>query len=246
MDNMIYISMTGAKNVMYAQSTNSNNLANVNTYGFKADLDFFQSQPVYGPGEPSRAYAEDARAGFNHQAGSLVSTGHNLDVGIIGEGWIGVQAPDGTEAYTHRGDFRIDPNGLLTNGEGLLVLGNGGPIAIPPNESLLIGRDGTITIRPIGAAPGQLANIDRLLLVNPDSKTMQKGPDGLFRLQSGELAEPDAFVQVTPGAIESSNVNAVEAMVNMIEYARSFEAQTKIFKVAEEVDASTTKLMSIT
>lgn len=245
MDNMIYTAMTGAKNIMYAQSNNSHNLANVNTFGFKADLDFFKSEPVYGPGHPTRVYAEDAMAGFNHQAGTLVSTDNNLDVGIIGEGWIGVQAPDGTEAYTRRGDLHVDPNGLLTNGEGLLVLGNGGPISVPPNESLLFGRDGTITISPLGAGPGQLATIDRLLLVNPDIAEITKGQDGLFRLKSGENAEPDAFVQVTPGALESSNVNAVEAMVHMIEYARSFEAQIKLLKVAEEIDSATAKVMSI-
>lgn len=246
MDKLLYTAMTGAKNVLFAQSTNANNLANVNTYGFKADLDFFVSEPVYGPGHPTRVYAEDARAGFNIAAGSLIQTGYPLDIGITGEGWIGVQADDGSVAYTRRGDLRIDASGLLLNGEGRLVLGDSGPITVPPNESLIVGRDGTISIRPLGAGANELANIDRVLLVNPPEQDIVKGNDGLYRLKSGEQAEPDAFVQVTSGAIEASNVNSVEALVNMIEYGRNFESQIRFFQVAEDMDAQSARLMSLT
>ncbi|MEM7209395.1 MAG: flagellar basal body rod protein FlgF [Pseudomonadota bacterium] len=245
MDNLLYIAMSGAKNVLLAQNTNANNLANANTFGFKADLDYFSSEPVYGPGHPSRAYAEDSRAGFDKTAGSLIQTGNPLDIGIGGEGWIGVQSDDGTPAYTRRGDLRVDSSGLLLNGEGRIVLGNGGPITIPPNESLVIGRDGTISIRPLGGGADELANIDRILLVNPPAAEMYKGLDGLFRMKNGEEAEPDAFVQITSGAIEASNVNAVEAIVNMIEYSRSFESQVKFLKIAEDLDTASTRLMSL-
>ena len=245
MDNLLYVAMTGAKNVMLAQSTNANNLANTSTFGFKADLDYFQSQPAYGPGHPTRVFAEDRRAGFNNESGSLIQTGRDLDVGIAGEGWIGVQADDGSVAYTRRGDLHIDAAGLMSNGEGRLVLGNGGPISIPPNESLIIGGDGTISIRPLGAGPDQLASIDRLLLVNPPREEMYKGTDGLYRLASGEEAEPDAFVNVASGSVEVSNVNTVSALVNMIEYGRSFESQVKFFQVAEEMDNSAARLMSL-
>ena len=245
MDNLLYIAMTGAKNVMLAQATNANNLANANTFGFKADLDYFASEPVYGPGHPSRVYAEDMRAGVDVSPGSLIQTGNPLDIGIGGKGWIGVQADDGSTAYTRRGDMRVNAAGLLLNGEGRLVMGNGGPITIPPNESLVVGGDGTISIRPIGGAANELANIDRILLVNPPPTDMYKGKDGLFRMKSGEDAEPDAFVRVVSATIEASNVNAIDSLVSMIEYGRNFEAQVKFFKVAEEMDSRATSLMSL-
>ena len=245
MDNFLYIAMTGAKNVLLAQNTNANNLANANTFGFKSDLDYFSSQPVYGPGHPTRAFAEDSRAGVNTEAGSLIQTGRPLDIGIAGEGWIGVQADDGSVAYTRRGDLRVDASGILMNGEGRIVLGNGGAISIPPNESMVVGRDGSISIRPLGGGANELANIDRILLVNPDSEEIYKDTDGLFRLTSGEEAAPDAFVQITSGAIEASNVNGIEALVNMIEYSRSFESQVKMFRVAEEMDKQSARIMGL-
>ncbi len=245
MDSLLYIAMSGAKNVMLAQNTNANNLANSNTFGFKSDLDYFATEPVYGPGHATRAYSADRRAGVNTEAGSLIQTGRVLDVGIAGEGWIGVQAADGSLAYTRRGDLRVDASGLLLNGEGRVVLGNGGPITIPPNESVVVGSDGTISIRPLGGGANELANIDRIYLVNPPASEIFKGNDGLYRLKNGEAAEPSAFVRVTSGAIEASNVNAIEALVNMIEYGRNFESQIKLFQVAEEMDERSAQLMSL-
>lgn len=243
MDKLAYIAMTGAKNTLIAQSTNANNLANANTWGFKEDLDYFQSKPVYGPGHPSRAYSEDERAGFNPDAGSLIQTGRTLDVGVGGEGYMVVQTDEGLQGYSRRGDLRVDPNGLLKDGAGRLIIGNGGPIAVPPHESMVIGRDGTISIRPQGGGTAELVTLDRILLVNPAPDQLEKGDDGLLRMKDGSQAEPDAFVQVISGALESSNVNTVEAMVNMIEYARGFEAQTKFLKVAESVDEASSRLM---
>lgn len=245
MDNLVYIAMTGAKNTLIAQSSNANNLANANTWGFKEDLDYFASKPVYGPGHPSRAFAEDERAGFNPDAGSLIQTGRTLDVGVGGEGYMVVQTPEGVDGYSRRGDLRIDPNGLLVNGEGNMIMGNGGPIAVPPHESMVIGRDGTISIRPLGGGAAELVTLDRILLVNPTPDELVKGEDGLLHMADGSQAEPDAFVQVVSGTLESSNVNTVEAMVNMIEYARGFEAQSKFFKVAEKNDEASSRLMRL-
>lgn len=246
MDRLAYIAMTGAKNTLLAQSTNANNLANVDTVGFKADLDYFQSKPVYGPGAPTRAYAEDNRAGYESRSGTLQQTGNPLDIAINGEGWFAVQAKDGGTAYTRRGDLRTDPNGLLMNGAGQPLMGDGGPITLPPYEAVIVGKDGTVSVRPQGGAENELLQVDRLVLVNPEATEMEKGEDGLFRVKGGGDAEPDAYVHVSAGAIESSNVNAVEAMVNLIEYARNFEVQTKFFKVAEELDDRSARLMSLT
>ncbi len=245
MDHMLYLSMNGAENILLAQQNNSHNLANANTPGFKADLQAFRDLPVYGAGYASRAYSETSGYGHDYRSGSLQHTGRDLDVAISGEGWIAVQANDGTEAYSRRGDLRIDPNGLLTDGAGRPVLGNAGPIAVPPNETLVVGRDGTISIRPLGQAAATLANVDRIRLVNPPLASLSKGEDGLFRLPEGALAQPDAAVTLASGTLEASNVNSVDALVNMIEFARAFEAQIKLLEVAKATDESSASLMRL-
>jgi flagellar basal-body rod protein FlgF len=246
MDRMLYLAMTGAQQAMVAQSVNTNNLANVSTPGFRADLEQFRSMPVFGPGLPTRVYAMSERPAVDLTPGPVTSTGRELDVAVRGQGWIAVQAPDGSEAYTRAGDLRIDANGLLTTGNGLPVLGNGGsPIAIPPAEKLEIGADGTVSIRPVGQAANVLAEVDRIKLVNPDPAALVKGSDGLLRLADGGVAVADAAVQVTAGALEGSNVNAVEAMVNMIELARQYESQVKMMRTAKENDEATSQLMRL-
>lgn len=245
MDRFLYIAMNGAKNALHAQQANANNLANVSTVGFKAQLDHFATEAVYGPGYATRAYASDQDAGSDFAHGPVMTTGRDLDVTINNEGWFAVQADDGSTAYTRRGDFRIDPAGLLTNGAGQIVLGEGGPITIPEFESLVIGRDGTISIRASGQAANTLVALDRLRLVKPDVQNLQRGEDGLFRTRDGSQAAPDASVSVTNGALEASNVNTVDAMIKMMEYARFYETQVKLMSVANENDASAARLMRL-
>jgi flagellar basal-body rod protein FlgF len=247
MDRMLFLAMTTAKQTMHSQAVNSNNLANATTTGFKADLEQFRSMPVYGQGMPSRVYAMAERPGTDFTPGSFTTTGRDLDVALRGEGWLAVQAADGSEAYTRAGDLHIDANGILSTGTGLPVIGNnGGPIVVPPAETLEIGADGTISIRPIGQAPTVLAEVDRIKLVNPDAGELTKGKDGLIRMkQEGEVATADAAVQVTSGALEGINVNSIDAMVKMIELQRQYELQVKMMKTAKENDASTDSIMRL-
>lgn len=245
MDEMIYLAMTGAKQVEYAQSVNANNLANVSTVGFRADLHSFSSVPIEGPGVDSRVNAVVETYGTDHSVGSIVMTGRDLDIAVSGNGFIAVQAPDGSEAYTRAGDFRIGSGGLLTTGAGHLVLGNGGPVAIPDNASLTIGSDGTISVQPIGQGPETLATVDRIKLVNPDTALLAKDTDGLFRLPDDEIAAADASVTVTSGALEQSNVNIAETLVNMIELARVYEMQINIIKSAEEDADAAAQMMQL-
>lgn len=240
---MLYVAMSGAKQVMLAQQVNTNNLANVNTTGFRADLESFRSLPVYGPGYPSRVYAVAERPGTDFLSGSFTTTGRNLDVAVNGEGWIAVQASDGSEAYTRAGDLRVTVNGQLETGAGRPVLGNGGPVSIPPFENLEIGADGTISIQPLGQPANALAVVDRIKLVNPPLAQMEKGVDGLMRVKGGKGAAPDAAVRLASGVLESSNVNAVEAMIRMIELGREFESQIKMMRVAQENDAASAQMM---
>lgn len=245
MDRMLYVAMSGAKQTMLAQTANSNNLANASTDGFRADLATFQSLPVYGAGAATRVYAMAESAGVDTTNGTINSTGRDLDIAVSGEGWIAVQAPDGSEAYVRTGGLRVENGGVLKTAAGLSVLGNGGPIAIPPAEKIEIGPDGTISIQGIGQTPNALTVLDRIKLVKIDGASLVKGVDGLLRVRGGGQAAPDASVSIVSGALETSNVSTVEAMVNLISLARQYEAQVKIMKTAEETDNAATQLLSL-
>ncbi len=243
MDKYLYLAMNGAAQAMTAQQNNANNLAKVSTVGFKAALDHFQANPVVGPGHLDRVYSSTESAGADFKPGAVVNTGRDLDLAINGQGWFAVQAADGSTAYSRRGDFHIDPTGLLLNGANQVVLGDGGPITIPEFETLEIGRDGTISVRAAGQAANSLVAVDRIRLVNPDLAQLYRGEDGLFRTLDGAEVPADASISVTSGAIEGSNVNAVDAMVRMIDYARYYEQQVKLMKLAQENDAASARLM---
>ena len=240
---MVYVGMSGLKETMLAMANNSHNLANAATPGFLEDLNQFRSMPVFGGGHPTRVYALGERHGINFEPGDMQNTGRDLDVAVKGQGWIAVQARDGSEAYTRRGDLKIDANGLLTNGEGLPIMGERGPIALPQLEKLEIGEDGTISIRPLGQGAAELAVIDRIKLVNPPQQELTKGKDGLVRRKDGSDALADGTTELNRGHLEGSNVNAIEAMVKMIELARHFEFQVKMMKTAEELDSAAATIM---
>jgi flagellar basal-body rod protein FlgF len=243
MDRFLYIAMTGAKETLRAQTANNHNLANASTTGFRADLSAFQSRAVQGAGYASRVYATNATTGWDQTQGALVSTGRDLDVGVQGAGWIAVQADDGREGYTRAGDLRVDPSGLLMTGAGHTVLGEGGPISVPPNASVMIGADGTVSIVPIGQGPETSAQVGRIKLVNPPAESLMRGEDGLFRTRDGVDAPADAGVRLVSGALESSNVNVADAMVTMIELSRHFDLQVKAMRTAEENAAASAQLL---
>ena len=243
MDRMLYVAMSGAKETLHAQTATSNNLANASTTGFLADLQQFRSMPVYGEGKPTRVYALSERPATDFKHGSVQMTGRDLDVAVAGDGWLTVQANDGTEAYTRRGDLQVDPNGLIKTGNGLPLMGDGGPIAIPPADKITIGADGTISIVPQGGDPTQLAVVDRIKMVSPQYDQMEKGLDGLMRLKGGQPAPADAAQRLIQGALASSNVNTVNEMVNMIELQRKFEMQVKMMKAADEMANASASLM---
>lgn len=245
MDRSLYIAMSGAKQTLLAQTANANNLANANTTGFKADLEQFRSQPVFGAGFPTRVYAQNENPGTNFTAGALQTTGRNLDVAVSGDGWLAVQSPSGAEAYTRAGDLRVGPEGLLQTGSGLQVIGQGGPIAVPPFEKLDIGKDGTISIIPLGNNAANVAVIDRIKLVNPPLETLEKGADGLIHSKDAAPVAADANVNLVPGALEASNVNSIQAMVDMIELAKSFELQTKVMNTAKDNANASSELLKL-
>ncbi len=245
MDRMVYLAMSAAQQMMLGQAAAAHNLANANTTGFKADYAAYRAMPLFGEGLPTRVFAATERPGIDFSAGSLEATGNDLDVALMGEGFIAVQARDGSEAYTRAGELKLDAIGQLTTADGLPVLGNGGPIALPPAEKVQIGADGTISVRPLGQQANTLAVVERLRLVKPDLANIVKGEDGLFHTRDGAPAPIDASVHVTHGTLERSNVNPVSEMIQMIETARRYELAVKAMRTAEETDAEGARLLRI-
>src|ERR1700761_6475516 len=181
MDKLLYVAMSGAKETLRAQAANSHNLANANTTGFKADLSAFQSRAGTGPGYASRVYATDGSVGWDSSVGSQMTTGNPFDVAIQGQGFIAVQDAQGNEAYTRAGDLHVDPSGQLMTAAGLQVLGDNGPVSVPPFTSANVGPHGTISVVPLGQTPNTVSNVARIKLVNPPADTISRGADGLFR-----------------------------------------------------------------
>jgi flagellar basal-body rod protein FlgF len=245
MDRMLYVAMSGASQMVRAQAVVANNLANASTTGFRADQLSLEALPVHGPGQPARVYTRARGEGFDADAGALTSTGRELDVAVTGTGYIAVRGPDGREAYTRAGNLQLSENGQLTTGEGWAVLGNGGPIAIPPTEKIEIGADGTIAVLPVGQDAATLSVLDRIKLVAPDQGQLSKTEQGLLRLSNGADATADAGVTLASGVLESSNVNAVEQMVAMIDYARQYEMQIKMMSTARENSNRAAELMRL-
>jgi len=243
MDKLLYIAMSGAKETLRAQTANNHNLANASTTGFRADLTAFQSRAVTGSGFASRVYATNSTTGWDSSLGAQVSTGKDLDIAVQGEGFIAVQGVDGREAYTRAGDLRVDPNGQLLTGTGHQVLGDGGPISVPPHSSITVAPDGTVSIVPLGQSAATTATVGRIKLVNPPPESLERTEEGLFRQRDGVDAPADATVRVASGSLESSNVNVADAMVHMIELARHFELQVKAMRTAEENGAASAQLL---
>ena len=239
MDRMIFLSMSGAKATMQRQDTLANNLANVSTPGFRAELQAFRAVPVEGSGASTRVYALETTTGYDATAGAITATGRNLDVAVKGNGWLTVQALDGTEAHTRGGSLEVSNDGTLTTRSGLPVLGDGGPLQVPPNASVSIGADGSVSAKGID---GRSTAIGKLKLVTPEAPLL-RGADGLFRGADGNLNADDT-ARVQDGALEGSNVSAVEAMVAMISAARQFEAQMKMIQTAEADEKAASQLLS--
>ena len=243
MDKALYLAMTGAVHNNRAQTLHANNLANVATTGFRADFAQARAMQVFGPTVPSRAYALTERSATNLAQGSIDATGRDLDVVIAGEGFIAVQSGDGSEAYTRAGNLTLDKDGTLRDGDGHAVLGDGGPITLPPAESVTIGEDGTISVRPVGQGAETLVQQGRLKLVNPPPGSLAKGADGLLRQRDGTPAATDDNVRVRSGALEMSNVNAVSEMVDILALARQFEVQVKMMRTTEEDDQVAARML---
>jgi flagellar basal-body rod protein FlgF len=240
MDRMIYLSMAGAKMNMQRQDVLSNNLANVTTTGFRAELQAIRAVPVRGDGASTRVYALETTVGYDDTAGPVAFTGRDLDVAMTGKSWMAVQGLDGTEAYTRFGALAVNQEGNLVTQGGLTVLGDGGPISVPAETAPSIAPDGTVSAK---ARNGRVTQIGKIKMVTPEDKLV-RGEDGLFRATDGAELPLDATARLQDGALEGSNVNPIETMVSMIAAARQFETQMKMMQTAEQDDKAASQLLS--
>ena len=245
MDRLIYTAMTGAKHSLEQQATVANNLANLSTTAFKAQLSAYRAVPVVGPNSATRTFVVGSTVGTDFTPGPLMQTGRPLDVYVNGPGWIAVRGGDGKEAYTRDGGFQLSPNGLLQTRSGREVLGESGPIVVPPNNTVAIGGDGTVSVIPTDGVPNAVSVVGRIKLVNPPEGSMEHGDDGLFRQTGGQPAAADANVQITPGALEGSNVSAVQMLLEMITSARQFDTQMKLMQTAESSDRGWSNVLNL-
>jgi flagellar basal-body rod protein FlgF len=243
-DKLIFTAMTGANAAAHRQAVLSNNLANVSTNGFRAELSTYRAVPVRGDGSTTRVMALEATPGFLDIPGSPQRTGRAMDAMTTGNSWFGVQGLDGTEAYTRNGSFEVASDGTLKTNNGLTVLSDGGsPITVPAGAEVTLGSDGTLSAK-VGKQPS--TGIGRLKLATPAADDpLKRGEDGLFRTTSGDPMPNDAAARLQLGVIEGSNVNAIETMVGMIQTARQFEAQTRLMQTAEADDRSAAQLLSM-
>ena len=233
MDRLIYTAMTGAKYLLERQATLAHNLANASTTGFRADTVGLRAVPTTGQAAGTRVFTVETTTGSDLSQGPMMSTSRNLDVAVQGQGWLAVQASDGTEAYTRNGSLQVGADGTLQLANGMQVQGTGGPINMPADaQTVVIAPDGTISAKT--ASSKLPTNLGQLKLVNPPATDMTKGLDGMFRQKSGDPADADPTVKVASGTLEGSNVNVVESMVGMIGAARQFELQMKMLNTAEQ------------
>ena len=245
MDKALYIAMSGAKQNTLGQAAHANNLANASTTGFRSDYTQSRSMGVFGEFFPSRAYAMTERPASDFRQGPLQETGRRMDVAIEGDGWFAVVGPDGEEAYTRAGDLSVDPAGRLINGQGLQLIGDGGPVVLPEFEQIEVSRAGIVSIQPTGDVPAGVAEPVQLRLVRPNVQELEKGEDGLFRFRDPQAPEPppDLNITLVNGFVEGSNVNAVTELTSLIQLNRQYEMQVKLMKKADENSAATTQIL---
>lgn len=246
MDRLIYTSLSSMRSSMARQTTTANNLANANTIGFRAEIARTGAMWMKGTGYESRAPAGAEVVASDMSSGAFFETGNPMDVAMNGEAMLAVQSPDGDEAYTRRGDLKMQVSGLLTTGDGNPVIGeDGSPITLPPSDSMSIDQSGAVWIVPVGGEAANAQKVAQLKLATPTGSDIVKGLDGLFRVDDGGALPMDPEASVTTGTLEQSNVNATQTLIDMIDQSRSWDTQIKLLTTAKDIDTATADLMRL-
>ncbi|PIW55827.1 MAG: flagellar biosynthesis protein FlgF [Sphingomonadales bacterium CG12_big_fil_rev_8_21_14_0_65_65_10] len=245
MDRMIHLNLRAMQGVLNRQTAIAHNMANADTTGFKAEIVTAQAKYLEGEGLQSRATVNEYVLTADLNPGAVKETGRPLDIAIGGQGMLAVQAPNGDEGYTRRGDLMMTESGLVTTGDGHPVLGEGGPLTLPPADSVRIAEDGGVWIVPAGGNPNQPQQVDRLRIVSTAGSEVVKGEDTLFRVKNGGVLPSNPDARLRSGALEGSNVNMTEALVDMIETSRAYETQVKLLTTAKEMDDGGASVMQL-
>jgi flagellar basal-body rod protein FlgF len=245
MDRLVHASLSALRGAMARQTTTSNNLANASTVGFRREISAAQTQWLQAGGEVFGARTSEQVLSADMTAGTVTATGRPMDIAMNGDALLAVQARNGEEAYTRRGDLQVSATGLVTTGDGTPVLGEGGPVTLPPADNVRIDADGSVWIVPTGGDPDQPTRVDRLRLVSPEGSQVAKGLDGLFRVRGGGALPADPDARVTAGSLEGSNVNVTQSLIDMIEASRAWDTQLNLIQSAKDIDTSAADLMRL-
>jgi len=235
MNPILFTAAKGAERVMLAQEVRANNLAQVNTVGFKAIMEHSSPMKLEGSGFTSSTTTRTNSASNNFAHGTEIRTDRPLDVQINGTGFFALEGRVGEpeELYTRAGNFTLTPEGNLMLGN-RQVLGEGGAIVVPEFQAINISSDGVLSITPPGG--GAEMEIDTLKTVNPDYFDMTLDNSGLFVAKDGNMLAADPDVKVRSGYLESSNVSSLEELVSMMSLSRQYEMQVKAMATASEID----------
>lgn len=246
MDRLIYTAFSGLNASMVSQRVIASNMANTQTVGYREDTLQFTPMTLKGDSLEVRALSDSEVHGASMAPGALTETGRMTDVAMVGDALLTVQGQDGQEAYTRRGDLTINASGVLENGDGRPVMGENGPITIPPGGQVSISPDGQVLVRDPATPDAPPNRIDRLKLATPSGTRIEKGLDGLFRVYGGGTLPSDLEAKVVPGSLEQSNVNPSDVLVKMVEAQRLFDIRTKLISTAKDIDESGAALMRVT
>ncbi|MGQ3892632.1 flagellar basal-body rod protein FlgF [Legionella sp. CNM-4043-24] len=244
-DTALFVGMSGAKQSMRALQIISNNLANANTVGFRADYETIKSFPTSSDKMQARVYSASNRTYSDFKAGPIMETGSPLDIALSGPGFIAVQTKEGKEAYTRAGNLRLSPQGLLMTQRGDMVLGSRGVISIPPATRIHIGERGMVTAQLRGQSEREQTEIGPIKLVEPALDQLHKGEDGLFYLSDEGVALASDKVRIVSGALEGSNVDPVKSLTEIIDISRQFEMHAKLMRSIEENSMKSNQLLEV-
>ncbi|KHK93478.1 flagellar basal body rod protein FlgF [Novosphingobium malaysiense] len=245
MDRLIYTAVSGMNASLNRERVIASNMANAQTVGFKAEILQATPMTLEGPQLEVRAMTSTEVTGASMKDGEIAQTGNPLDIALQGDAMLAVQATDGQESYTRRGDLSVTVTGVLQNGEGLPVIGNNGPITVPPGSKVSIAPDGNVLLADPNAPDLPPQAIDRLKLVSTTGTRIAKDLAGQFRVQGGGVLPVDENARVIPGSLEHSNVNASEVLVEMISAQRLFDMRTKLVQTASQLDEAGARLMRL-
>ena len=245
MDRLTQVALNSMRLMTENQKITTSNLANSSSIGFQRDMSDNLGS-VYLKSQNSvedRVFGTRGENGIDTSRGQMIPTDNSLDVAVEGQGYLVAQTPKGDQTLTRRGDMKVGVDGFLRNGDGNLIIGDGGPINVPPHKKIEVGSDGTISILPLGDEGTILTPVGRIQLVSTPAQNLSRGLDSFIRPKNGQIPAPDPNIKLNSKVLESSNVNTVDTLVSLVEHSRSYDIKVKLISTAKEIDTETSKLM---